>query len=110
MFPKNAAYFFMNMSNIDTPQGHIPIFGNVYLKKLCTPSDFESVTFYSDFTRLINACPLTADIQEGILKFFEISFIPDPAVDLLCFEAFQVTTSHATKQSTPTFQTKMSSC
>ena len=82
----------MTMANINIPQDRIPIFGDVYLQKLGTPSDFESVNFYSDFTRLINAHSLTTDMQEGIMKFFEISFIPDPALDLLCSEAFKPTT------------------
>ena len=52
------------------------------------PSDFESVSFNSDFTQIVNGRLLTTDLQEAILKFFEISFIPDPTIHLLCSEAF----------------------
>ena len=93
VFPKNAVYFFMQRADISIPQDHIPSFSDAYLQRLGVPSDFESVNFYRDFTRLINSRTITADVREGIIKFFEISFLPDPAIDILCFEAFRPSTT-----------------
>ena len=77
------------MSGVVLPQDHIPSFSDLYLKKIGAPSDFESLSFYSDFILIVNGRLLTTVLQEAILKFFEISFIPDPTMDLLCSEAFQ---------------------
>ena len=106
VFPKNAAYFIVQMSGVVLRQDYIPSFSDLYLQRMGTPSDFDSVNFYSDFTRIVSGMLLTTDIQDAILKFFEISFIPDPAIDLLCAEAFQPTaaiqTSPALKKVKPT--------
>ena len=91
VFPKNAAYFIVQMSGLVLRQDYIPSFSDNYLQRMGTPSDFDSVNFYSDFTQIVSGRLLTKDIQDAILKFFEISFIPDPAIDLLCAEAFQPT-------------------
>ena len=90
VFPKNAAYFIVQMSGLVLRQDYIPSFSDNYLQRMGTPSDFDSVNFYSDFTQIVSGRILTKDIQDAILKFFEISFVPDPAIDLLCAEAFQL--------------------
>ena len=91
VFPKNAAYFIVQMSGLVLRQDYIPSFSDNYLQRMGTPSEFDSINFYSDFTRIVGGVILTTDIQNAILKFFEISFIPHPAIDLLCAEAFQPT-------------------
>ena len=63
-------------------------------------NDFDSVTFYAEFTCLTNARPITTDVKEGVIHFFDISFIPDPAIDVVCFKAFPIM-SESRAPSTP---------
>ena len=79
----------IQMTAINVPQDYVPVFNDTYNEKIGTPTDFESVAFYSDFTCIIESRLITTDLQEAFLKFFEVSFIPDPVIDLLCGEAFQ---------------------
>ena len=89
VFPGNALMFMIQMTCINIPQDHIPVFSDLYNSKVGTPSDFKSVDFYSDFSRLMGSRIWTTDLQEALIKFFEVSFIPDPTIDLLCAEAFR---------------------
>ena len=89
IFPFNAAVFITEMAAIATPTDHIPVFNGHYTQRVGTPNSFEAVTFYSDFTRLMNERELSTNVKQAILDFFHISFVPDPTIDLLCAEAFQ---------------------
>ena len=89
VFPQNAAAFIVQASSISTPQDCAPSFSDMYRAKVGELSDFDKIAFYSDFSRLMNARFIDTDIQGVILNFFEITFIPDPAIDLLCAEAFK---------------------
>ena len=45
VFPGNALMFMIQMTCINIPQDHIPVFSDLYNSKVGTPSDFESVDF-----------------------------------------------------------------
>ena len=73
VFPKNAAYFMIHMSEIDIPQDHIPQFGDIYKSRVSEMNDFQTVEFYADFTRLISSRPITTDVKENH-KFLQHHF------------------------------------
>ena len=89
------------MTEINTPHYHTPRFNDLYPSRVVELNDFDSVTLYAEFTCLINARPITTDVKEGVINFFDISFIPDPAIDLMCFKAFLPIVSESRTPSTP---------
>ena len=97
IFPFNAAAFILEMSSIATSTDQIPIFDDQYSKRLGTPSHFQNVAFCSDFMRVMNQRLLTTDVKQAVVNFLQISFIPDPTIDLLCSEAFQASPQKTTK-------------
>ena len=79
------------MAYIPTLTDQVPVFNDYYVQCIGTPNSFEAVSFYSDFMRLMNQRELTIDVKQSIIDFFQILFIPDPKIDVLCAEAFQPT-------------------
>ena len=57
------------MSSIPIPKDTLPSFDALCKGRLGELNDFEAVTFYADFTRMMNSCLLT------------------PSIDLMCAEA-----------------------
>ena len=55
IFPPNACKFIIEAASIPTPTDSIPTFDAMYATRVGRPNDFESVLFYSDFTRLMNS-------------------------------------------------------
>ena len=53
VFPLNAAAFIVQMSAIPTPTDQVPAFNVHYTQRIGTPTPFQSITFYSDFTRVV---------------------------------------------------------
>ena len=45
----------------------------------------------SDFTRFMNNRLMTPSMQQQLMGYFQISFVTDPSIDLICAEAFQPT-------------------
>ena len=88
VFPQNACAFIVNMASILTPKDTIPIFDALYEDDLGTPNDFEAVAFYRDFTRVMNSHLMTPSMQQQVLGYFQITFVTDLAIDLLCAEVF----------------------
>ena len=77
------------MAGIQVPKGQIAEFDEAYQSRIGPLNDFEKVTFYSDFTRLIGNTILTPSMQEQVRQFFQICFVEDmTSIDLLCAEVF----------------------
>ena len=89
VFPENSCSFIVHMSGVTVPTDTIPSFDTLYGNRVGTTNDFEAVCFYNDFTRLVNSYVLTPSMQQHIMGYFQIAFIPDPSIDLMCAEAFQ---------------------
>ena len=100
VFPINACAFMINMCGIEIPRDTVPTFNNLFGNRLGSISDFEAVSFYSDFTRLVTTHVMTPSLQNQLMGYFQISFTTDPAIDVMCAEAFQ-TSSIGTKTKTP---------
>ena len=101
VFPFNAAAFIVEMTAISSPPDHVPVLKNHYAQRIGETNSFQAVTFYSDFTRVMNQREITSDIKQSVVNFFEISFVPDPTIDLLCAEAFQRPSPSITSQPLP---------
>ena len=84
VFPLNAAAFIVQMSAIPTPTDQVPAFNDHYTQRIGTPTPFQSITFYSDFTRVVTQRKLDYSVKQSIVDFFGISFIPDLTIDLMC--------------------------
>ena len=76
------------MASVDIPKDTIPSFDALYEDRIGTPNDFEAVEFYADFTRLMTNRIMTPSMQQQVMGYFQISFITDPALDLMCAEAY----------------------
>ena len=88
-FPTNSCDFIIEMAGIQVPKGQIAEFNESYQSRIGPLNDFEKVTFYSDFTRLIGNTILTPSMQEQVRQFFQICFVEDmTSIDLLCAEVF----------------------
>ena len=88
-FPTNSCDFIIEMAGIQVPKGQIAEFDEAYQSRIGPLNDFEKVTFYSDFTRLITNTILTPSMQEQVRQFFQIFFVVGmTSIDLLCAEVF----------------------
>ena len=102
VFPINACPFIVHLAGIPIPIDTVPTFNNQFSSRLGTMSDFEAVAFYSDFTQLVNKRTMTSALQNQLMGYFEIAFITDPIIDLLCAEALSdQVASTSTKMKTP---------
>ena len=101
VFPFNAAAFIVEMTAISSPPDHVPVLKNHYAQRIGETNSFQAVTFYSDFTRVMNQREITSDMKQSVVNFFEISFVPDSTIDLLCAEAFQRPSPSITSQPLP---------
>ena len=63
-FPTNACPFIIEMAGIQVPKDNIAEFDETYQTRIGPFNDFETVIFYSDFTRLIANTILTPSMQE----------------------------------------------
>ena len=54
VFPLNAAAFIVQMSAIPTPTDQAPVLNDHYAQRIGTPTTFQSITFYSDVTRVVS--------------------------------------------------------
>ena len=97
VFPENSCSFIVHMSGVAVPTDTIPAFDTLYGDRVGQTNDFEAVAFYSDFTRLVNGYVLTPVMRQHIMGYFQISFNTDPAIDLMCAEAFQPKKTKGTK-------------
>ena len=88
-FDMKNPVFPLNAAAIPTPTDQVPAFNDHYTQCIGTPTPFQSITFYSDFTRVVTQRELDYSVKQSIVDFFGISFIPDPTIDLMCAEAFQ---------------------
>ena len=90
VFPINACPFMVNLCSIPIPIDTVPCFNDLFSSCLGPMSDFEAVEFYSDFTRLVNDRIMTSALQNQLMGYFQIAFITDPVIDLMCAEALSV--------------------
>ena len=91
----------VNLCGIPIPIDTVPTFNNLFSSRLGSLSDFEAVEFYSDFTHLVNTRTMTTSLQNQLMGYFQIAFITDPVIDLMCAEALSTQTSSSKKVKTP---------
>ena len=77
------------------------MFDDLFGDRVGELNDFEAVDFYSDFTRMMSNRIMIPSMQEQLLGYFQITSVPDPAIDLVCAEASKQTSTD-TNTSSPT--------
>ena len=88
-FPQNACAFIIEMTGIQAPNEHLAKCDEMYHSRIGPLSDFETMTFYSDFTRIELNTLLTPSLQDQVRQFFQIRFVEDmTSVDLMWVEVF----------------------
>ena len=69
------------------PLNNVAEFDYVFQQQIGDLNDYQTVSFYSDFTRFMGNYLLTPSMHEQVRQFFQIRPVTDMTSDLLCLRA-----------------------